>query len=131
MKKATLRRLQTGPEGTFGLFNFCGFVCYSLERPDLDNRPNVSCIPVGTYYVVWCHSPKYRRNMYLVDKVKGRNGIRIHSANLASQLLGCIALGERLGKIDGKKAVLISKPMIRKLEEVMDGDTFELEIKNA
>lgn len=66
--------------------------------------------------------------MYLVDGVPSRAGIRFHSANLAKQLNGCVSLGERLGTIDGVKAVLLSKPAIRKLEKLANGREFTLEI---
>jgi len=75
--------------------------------------------------------------MYLVNGVKDRAGIRIHSANLMGddtkgykrQLNGCIALGERLGSIDKQKALLLSAPAIRHFETLLNGEPFELEIK--
>jgi hypothetical protein len=45
-----------------------------------------------------------------------------------SQLNGCIALGERLGWIEGQKAVLVSVSAVRRLEELMGGKPFLLEI---
>jgi hypothetical protein len=66
--------------------------------------------------------------MYLVEEVKDRSGIRIHPANLTSQLNGCIALGEKLGTLNGKKAVLLSQPAVRKLETFMKGKSFILEL---
>ena len=64
-------------------------------------------------------------------------GVRIHSANfmgdsakgLRCQLNGCIALGERLGKMDGQKAVLLSAPAVRRFEEMMAGETFKIEVR--
>ena len=47
------------------------------------------------------------------------------------QLNGCIALGERLGWIAGQKAVLVSAPAIRRLEEYFKGEPFTLEVRNA
>jgi hypothetical protein len=71
--------------------------------------------------------------------VPKRAGIRIHSANFMgdaskgfhSQLNGCVALGERLGIMEGQKALLLSKPAIRKFENCMGKQPFLLEIKNA
>ncbi len=50
---------------------------------------------------------------------------------LRCQLNGCIALGERHGWIEGQKAVLVSAPAIRRLEEYFGGKPFTLEVRNA
>lgn len=138
-KKATLTRFDTGDQGTFGKMSFGSHVEFTGELPDNDNLPNFSCIPEGTYQVDWTYSPAFKRMMYLVRNVKGRSGIRIHSANLMgdtrkgyrSHLYGCIALGERLGTLSGQKALLVSRPAISTLERWGAGQTFELEILNA
>lgn len=72
----------------------------------------------------------------MLSSVPSRSGIRIHSANLMgdkilgykTQLNGCIALGEKLGWIDGQKALLVSRPAIRRMEEYFNGKSFTLEI---
>jgi len=75
--------------------------------------------------------------MYLVDGVRSRAGIRFHAANLMgaapyrSQLNGCIALGERLGHVDGQKALLLSAPAIRRFEQHFAGQPFTLEIQDG
>lgn len=48
---------------------------------------------------------------------------------LKCQLNGCIAIGERLGWIAGQKAVLLSAPAVRRLEEAFGGRPFSLEIR--
>ena len=66
-----------------------------------------------------------------------RTGIRKHPANfmgdaalgLRSQLNGCIALGERLGWMDGQKALLLSAPAVRRFESHMSHRPFLLEIR--
>jgi len=71
--------------------------------------------------------------------VPGRAGIREHSANFMGdakkgfhcQLNGCIAPGERLGWMDGQKAVLLSAPALRRFEMHMEHKPFTLEIRNA
>ncbi len=75
--------------------------------------------------------------MFEVESVPKRGGIRIHSANLMGddskgykrQLNGCIALGQTLGRIEGQKALLLSKPAIRQFEDLMNRQDFTLEIK--
>lgn len=70
----------------------------SLERPWMENRRRVSCIPDGTYALGIRMSPKFRRSMLAVLDVPGRAGILIHGANHWSDLEGCIAIAER--KVD-------------------------------
>jgi hypothetical protein len=48
-----------------------------------------------------------------------------------AQLNGCIALGERLGWLDGQKALLLSAPAVRRFEAHMGREPFKLEIANA
>jgi hypothetical protein len=47
------------------------------------------------------------------------------------QLNGCIALGERLGWLEGQKALLLSAPAVRRFEEYMGHRPFTLEVRNA
>ncbi len=59
--------------------------------------------------------------------VPNRTNIEIHPANLASELLGCIAPGDSLGKIDGIPAVLNSKQTFFMLQLTLP-ETFTLTI---
>ena len=137
--KAVLERLESSDQGTFGRITFGGTTLFTGELPEKGNASNASCIPAGTYKCVWTYSPAVKRRMYLVDRVPSRAGIRIHSANfmgdrscgLKCQLYGCIALGERLGVMDGQKAVVLSACAVRKLEAAMARQPFELEIVDA
>jgi hypothetical protein len=47
------------------------------------------------------------------------------------QLNGCIALGEKLGWMDGQKALLLSAPAVRRFEDHMGRVPFKLEIING
>lgn len=77
--------------------------------------------------------------MYLLLGTNPRAGIRKHPANLMgdkslgyrAQLNGCIAAGERLGWIEGQKALLLSAPAVRRLEAAMRWQPFTLEIRNG
>lgn len=136
MQRVVLERLETGDQGTFGRLLAGEASFFTGELPDRGNAPNVSCIPAGVYPCVWTWSPAFKRMMYLVDRVPGRSGIRIHAANFMgdkskgyrSHLNGCIALGLRLGVMNGQKAVLLSQPAIADFELAMDGRPFELEV---
>lgn len=131
MKSALLERFESGEDGTFGRLIVSGISFFTLERPWKDNEPNVSCIPLGKYQGTWSWSPALKRFAYLIHPVEKRSGIRVHSANVASQIQGCIALGEARGWIDGHKAILLSAPAIRRFESYMNREPFEMEVVNA
>ena len=69
------------------------YECSTLERPWLDNQPEISCIPEGTYEVIKTWSGHFNRWMPELSAVPNRSDIRIHPANWPSQLHGCIAVG--------------------------------------
>jgi len=89
--EATIGRLVQ--EGKFAT------ICETLERPNLNNqRDNLStkqnessCIPEGDYLVEWTYSNALKKEAFILRNVPKRDGIRIHSANTADQLKGCIA----------------------------------------
>lgn len=57
-----------------------------------------TAIPYGTYKVIISYSPKFKKNLPLLCKVKGFEGIRIHSGNFAKDSLGCILVGKNTVK---------------------------------
>ena len=65
----------------------------TIERPWKDNAKGISCIPVGEYDIKFTLSNRFKKHLYEVLNVPGRSGIRIHVANWAKELEGCIALG--------------------------------------
>ena len=81
-------------------------ICWTIERPWQDNKPNVSCIPEGVYDLRQ-HKRPNGDNVYLIvgnsccayphqlDAEHGitRWGIQIHPANHPDQVEGCIAPG--------------------------------------
>lgn len=130
-----LQRFTSTDQGTFGKLNHW----YTLELPWRNNAPSISCIPAGTYPVTWTWSPRLRKQTYRLLNVSGRSGILIHSSNFAgdtslgfiAQLLGCISLGEKIGKMDGQMALLVSRPAVRAFEDLMRRNPFTLEIRDA
>ena len=91
---------------------------FTLELPDLDNAPNISCIPEGTYKCVRITSPSLGE-CFDVYNVIDRTYIRIHAGNFTSQIQGCILVGDSLKDIngDGVIDVLNSKDTLNKLLE--------------
>lgn len=142
---AVLERHDLSDEGWFGRIWARGLSLFTGELPWRDNAPNVSSIPPApdaepiVYRCAWTWSPRFRRAMYLLVGTAPRAGVRKHSANLMgdvalgfrAQLNGCIALGEKLGWIDGQKALLLSAPAVRRFESHMGHAPFTLEIRNG
>jgi hypothetical protein len=85
------------------------------------------------------YSPKFRRPVYRLLGTEPRGGILIHAATWMgdvdlgwrSHLQGCIALGEKLGWMEGQKALFLSRPAVSRLEVLMQGSPFTLEIQDA
>ncbi len=137
LSNVVLTRAESGDAGTFGRIVLGEFAAYTGELPDRANQSNLSCIPAGSYRCAWTYSPHLKRSTYEVLAVPSRAGIRIHSANLMgdatkglkAQLNGCIALGESRGVMDGQKALLLSRPAVRRFEAILNEQPFTLEIR--
>ena len=123
-----LQRWAYHPDATLGLIKFSDLEFWSVERPWLDNKPNISCIPLGDYKLKWRESPKFGPTWQLED-VPGRTHILIHSANFAYQLQGCIALGTDL--MGDTIAVANSRKAVNLFEEVTEGGEWTLRLENA
>ena len=128
MIKQTVTLKRVSP-GTFGVLQVGSTKWFTCERPWLDNQNNISCIPTGSYLCRWTLSPRLKKYTYEVLNVPGRFGIRIHAANFPSQVLGCVALGENIGTMDGKQGVFVSASAVRNFNALMGGEDFTLEIK--
>lgn len=87
-----LRRLPEYFETTPGhIFFYDRLICSCLELPYRNNAPFISAIPDGTYQLAFTYSSRLKRKTLEIVDVPGRTGIRLHSANVAEQLKGCIA----------------------------------------
>jgi hypothetical protein len=106
MKELVIERQEFTKDSTIGSAYFNGdFICYTLERSYLDNKPFVSCIEEDEYELVPHVSKKFGETYALVNKNIGvthyqesdsvRYAILIHAANSPNELAGCIACGTR------------------------------------
>tara|TARA_R110000787_G_scaffold238381_1_gene344672 strand:- start:23 stop:445 length:423 start_codon:yes stop_codon:yes gene_type:complete len=73
---------------------------YTIEQPNRDNSPFVSCIPAGVYTVTPHDSPKHGPCLLIiggtVSEDKGhsaRYACLFHVANWADQVEGCVGVG--------------------------------------
>lgn len=64
-----------------------------------------TAIPYGVYMVTITYSPKFKRDLPLINDVPGFEGIRIHPGNDAEDTYGCILVGvnDQIGKIHHSK----------------------------
>lgn len=139
IKTAYLTRLETSSAGTFGKISIGKITLFTGELPWKNNRQEISCIPEGTYKCSFTYSEKFNCKRYEVQGVYGRNGIRIHPANLMGdrscnllcELDGCIALGYVVGQVNGQKAILRSKNAVTLFEQFLDGKDFTLVINSV
>lgn len=74
-------------------------------------------------------SNRFKKNMWLLLNVPNRDGIRIHSANYARELNGCIALGMNIADLDedGNVDITSSKKAIELATQNL-GEEFILKI---
>lgn len=127
----TITRGEDNGWQTVGKLEASNFKCYTLERPWILNKKNVSCIPKGTYQCRYSFSPKFLKYTYEVLNVLSRSAIRIHSGNYFFDIEGCILLGDSYKDInnDGKVDILNSRNTMGKFEELMEKKEFTLIIK--
>jgi len=125
--KVYLNRTDSTDYGTFGVITLNGKeLCKTCERPWRDNKPQISCIPTGTYECRAYSSRKFP-DVWEILNVPNRSAILIHAGNVPSDLRGCIAPGTSFGMIDGKKAVLGSRDALNKLRKTLP-DKFTITI---
>lgn len=127
-------------DGTFGKLSINNgeWGCFSGELPNRDNASRISRIPAGEYICKWTDSPAHGW-CYQVTGVPDRTMIEIHSANWFGdaakgrfcQLLGCIALGASIGKLDAHPeqfALLQSSITVQEFNRRIGGEDFKLVI---
>ena len=115
------------------------FKCKTLELKWLNNKPNISCIPEGTYIVKVRYSDKYGRHLH-IKNVKNRKYILIHWGNYAGSLNpktkrpdieGCILTGRSHKDLNKDNIIDItnSKMTFDKIMKLInDEDSIQLEI---
>lgn len=99
-----------GTSGTAELYIPAGIATwngFSLELPDRNNAPDISCIPVGVYKAIVKFSTKFNRKVYILQNVPGRSSCELHAGNWAgdkslgwkSDVEGCTIFGTSTGQL--------------------------------
>lgn len=127
----TLKRIAMNDHGTFGVLTDNHTpLALTLERPWLQNRADVSCIPEGNYICKRVRSPKFGDTFEVAD-VPGRTHILFHSGNTMDHTKGCVLVGQRFGSLGEKDAVLSSRDGFHALRErLKNTEEFLLRIIN-
>lgn len=139
---ATLIRDDSTDHGTRGVLVAGDLTLAIMEPPARGNRPNRSCIPLGSYRVVPHRSPRFGDTLLVTD-VPDRSHILIHAGNVGGDVelgfhthtLGCLLPGLRRGrlKVRGRvqRAVLGSRTALRQLMDWAGDRPFCLEISHV
>lgn len=127
--KAVLSREGSHHLGTFGWLEYKDFKCRTVERQWLNNKPYVSCIPAGLWKMkldmYWGGDGvggKGDYPAYELIAVPKRSEIKIHIANIYSDVYGCIGIGDDIGVSKGTWGVLNSTKTYEKWMEVTGGE---------
>lgn len=112
------------------------FAC--LEPAWRDNRPDVSCIPVGHYNLTPHECPNHGRTWRIVGGTVGshpgaiRTNVEPHAGNLRRETKGCPLLGIEFGRLLGEIAVLRSGDAMGDLRAALPwGEGLELDVVNV
>lgn len=96
------------------------FECFTIEDADRKLESggtkvqNNTCIPRGTYNVVWNHSAHFNKDMPQIMNVPQFEGVRIHGGNSQDDSEGCIIVGG-VNEKAGDNWISSSKPAVEKL----------------
>lgn len=134
-----LHRAASLDMGTPGVITHKGErVCYVMELPDRDNKPDLSRINAGLYLVQYIEKSASGHfvDVYHITNVDGRQGILIHGGNWSGDIdlgfktdsHGCVLTATRLGWLANQLAGLASRSALRKLHSVTGRKDFLLQI---
>lgn len=119
MNTVYLHRVLSTDKGTFGVLIYQNKpVCVTCEDPWNDNKPNISCIPFGTYKVSPHSGTKYK-DVWIVNGVKDRTAILIHQGNSTKDTQGCILVGEYFTDFSGNPGIANSKLTLERLRKLL------------
>lgn len=123
MKLARIIRPEKSEQGMIGILVINDVIqCFTLERDD-------TFIRQGCYTCSRFHGEKYKDTFEV--QVHGHSAVLFHPGNVETDTQGCILLGNRVGWLDGKRAVLESVKAFEAFMELMGEDSeFTLFVEN-
>ena len=116
-------------DSCIGFASYKEFQFFTLELPYLNNEQNISAIHPGLYKAKKYLSPKFQREVILLEGVPNRSWIEFHTGNYTSQIEGCILPGDGIKYLnsDGIPDVTNSTKTLDKLLSMLP-DEFEVSI---
>ena len=92
----------------------------SLEEIKKIKIKGNTCIPYGTYNITITYSPRFKKNLPLLNNVKGFDGIRIHSGNTPQDTEGCLLPG--FNKVKGQviDSRVTTDKLIAQIQQVLN-----------
>lgn len=122
-----IRRIEKGDDGIVGVLLIAGKIhSFTLEDPWNGNQPFASCIPAGSYTCRRIISPHFGETFEICD-VPGRDHILFHWGNTEADTQGCVLVGQQVGGLGGRRAVLNSKAAFRGMFNLLHAvDSFPL-----
>jgi len=128
----TLTRIVERNDATLGVLTIDGYPrMVTLEPRWVNNQPNISCIPVGSYKLKRHESPRFGAT-WLVTDVPDRSHILIHRGNTAQDTQGCILVGRTYAPTVGASRIMESSDAFEWLNTHLRGtDEAEFYITQA
>ena len=128
----TLKRTDFTDKSTIGELTINGkHICYVLEDKDRGLKDSmdikeiamlklygITAIPYGTYKVGLTMSARFKKVLPLLYRVKGYEGIRIHTGNTAEHSLGCLIVGRKKRKDMVTESILAMGDLMSILEHL-------------
>lgn len=108
---------------------------YTLERPWLDNKQRISCIPIGRYKF-HPHNWEDREGLnfskvWQIANVPNRTGILIHAGNTVVDCIGCVLVGLQEGELHKHPAVLRSQAALSLLRDLLGKYSGDIVIEDS
>lgn len=136
-----IRKLST-KYSTIGDMYFDGkYICKTLEDAwrdpnnsgQLDEEEKIfgeTCIPTGTYRVVWTRSPRFGTETPEILDVPFYEGIRIHWGNFINDTLGCPITGLQYGENVVYRSRQAYARMENRIKDALINEKIYIEVTN-
>jgi hypothetical protein len=106
-------------------------LCDEMSEKEILKRKvkGETAIPTGIYQVLITYSPKYKKQMPLINNVKCYSGIRIHSGNTSKDTEGCLIVGKNkeVGKV--LESRITFNALFKRLQQAKDKIIIDIQRK--
>lgn len=128
MKHLKIHRVERSEDGLIGVLTIDGKADCLTMQPD--ERDAHFSIPEGSYLCKRFHGKKYPDTFEIL--VPGHTALLFHAGNRETDSEGCILLGEEVGELGGKRAVLASgKAFCEFMKKMGNDQEFNLVIEDC